>query len=170
MVVTYKDWTKKLPFALQGYRTSIQESTRATPFSLVYRSEAVLPIEMEIQSLRVLVETKASAGDQIRERCEQLALIDEKRMRVLYHVQGYQKKITRAFIKKLKSRNQKEKDLVLKELRGEISDPRGKMKPRQSIPFVIKKIMLGGAMKIADLDVKEKFQVVNMDRLQKYNP
>ena len=30
--------------------------------------------------------------------------------------------------------------------------------------------MLGGAMKIADLDVKEKFQVVNMDRLQKYNP
>ena len=57
----------------------------------------------------------------------------------------------------------------MKELRGEISDPRGKMKPRWSIPFVIEKIMLGGAMKIADLDGEEKFQVVNMDRLQKYN-
>ena len=55
-----------------------------------------------------------------------MALIDEKRMRALYHVQGYQKKIKRAFNKKVKSRNQKERE----ELRGEISDPRGKMKPR----------------------------------------
>ena len=41
----------KLPFALWGYRTSIRASTGATPFSLVYRSKAVLPIEVEIQSL-----------------------------------------------------------------------------------------------------------------------
>ena len=58
MVVTYKDWAEKLPFALWGYRTSIRASTRATPYSLVYSSEAVLPIEMEIQSLRVIVESK----------------------------------------------------------------------------------------------------------------
>ena len=53
MVVTYNDWAEKLPFALQGYRTSIHVSTRATPYSLVYGSEAVLPIEVEIQSWRV---------------------------------------------------------------------------------------------------------------------
>ena len=58
MVVTYKDWAKKLPFALWGYRTSICASIGATLYPLVYRSEAVLPIEVEIQSLRVLVETK----------------------------------------------------------------------------------------------------------------
>ena len=58
MVVTYKDWAKKLPFALWGYRTSIRASTGATPYSLVYGSDAMLPIEVEIQSLRVLVETK----------------------------------------------------------------------------------------------------------------
>ena len=40
----------------------------------------MLPIEMEIQSLRVLVETKDLEGDWMRERYEQLALIDEKRM------------------------------------------------------------------------------------------
>ena len=45
MVVTYKDWAEKLSFALWGYRTSIRASTRATPYSLVYGSEAVLPIE-----------------------------------------------------------------------------------------------------------------------------
>ena len=58
MAVTYKDWAEKLPFALWGYRTSICASTGATPYSLVYGSEVVLPTEVEIQSLRVFVETK----------------------------------------------------------------------------------------------------------------
>ena len=39
MVVTYKDWVKKLMFALWGYRTSIRASTGATPYSLVYGNE-----------------------------------------------------------------------------------------------------------------------------------
>ena len=43
-VVTYKDWAKKLSFALWGYRTSIHAPIRATPYSLVYGSEAVLPM------------------------------------------------------------------------------------------------------------------------------
>ena len=58
MVVIYKDWAEKLPFTLWGYRTSICVLIGATPYSLVYGSEVVLPIEVEIQSLRVLVETK----------------------------------------------------------------------------------------------------------------
>ena len=54
---------EKLPFALWGYRTSIHTSTRATPYSLVYSSETELSIEVEIQSLRVLVETKVLEED-----------------------------------------------------------------------------------------------------------
>ena len=63
MVVTYKNWADKLPFALWGYKTSICASIGATPYSLVYGSEAVLPIEVEIQSSRVLVETKVLEED-----------------------------------------------------------------------------------------------------------
>ena len=63
MVVTYKDWVEKLPFSLWGYRASIRSSTSATPYSLVYGSEAVLPIMVEIQSLRVIVETKVLEED-----------------------------------------------------------------------------------------------------------
>ena len=48
---TYKDWHEKLPFALHAYRTAIRTSTETTPFSLVYGTEAVLPIEVEISSL-----------------------------------------------------------------------------------------------------------------------
>ena len=67
------------------YRTSIHTSTGATPYSLVYGSEVVLPIEVEIQSLRVLVETKVFEEEWMKERYEQLALIDEKRARAQYH-------------------------------------------------------------------------------------
>ena len=58
MTDTYKDWHEKLPFALHAYRIAVRTSTRATPFSLVYGMEAVLPIEVEISSLRVLMEAK----------------------------------------------------------------------------------------------------------------
>ena len=63
IIVTYKDWAKKLPFALWGYKTSIHALIRATPYSLVYGNEAVLFVEVEIQSLRVLVETKVLEED-----------------------------------------------------------------------------------------------------------
>ena len=74
MVVTYKDWAEKLPFALWGYRTSIHALTGAKPYSLVYGSEAMLPIEVEIQSLKVLVETKVLEEDWAKARYEQLSL------------------------------------------------------------------------------------------------
>ena len=79
------DWAEKLPFFLWGYRTSICALTGATPYSLVYGSEAMLLIDVEIQSLRVLVETKVLEEDGVKERYKQLALIDKKRARAQYH-------------------------------------------------------------------------------------
>ena len=46
MVVTFRDWHEMLPFALHEYRTSVLTSTGATPFSLVYVMEAVLPSKL----------------------------------------------------------------------------------------------------------------------------
>ena len=48
---------------------------------MVYGSKVVLPIEEEIQSLRVLGETKVLEEDWVKARYEQLALIDKKRAR-----------------------------------------------------------------------------------------
>ena len=86
---------------------------------MVYGSEAGLPIKVEIQSLRVLVETKVLEEDWAKARYEQLDLIDERRAKAQYHAQGYQKRIAKAFNKKVKPRNLKEGDLVLKLLRDE---------------------------------------------------
>uniref|UniRef100_A0A2N9IMV0 Reverse transcriptase RNase H-like domain-containing protein n=1 Tax=Fagus sylvatica TaxID=28930 RepID=A0A2N9IMV0_FAGSY len=55
MTKTYKDWYEQLPYALCAYRTSVRTSVGATPYSLVYGMEAVLPVEVEILSLRILL-------------------------------------------------------------------------------------------------------------------
>ena len=90
---TYKDWHEKLPFALHAYHTLVWTSTRATPFSLVYGMEGVLPIEVEISSLRVLMETKLEEAEWVRARYEQLNLIEEKRFSSLCNGQLYQRRM-----------------------------------------------------------------------------
>ncbi|RDY06354.1 Pol polyprotein, partial [Mucuna pruriens] len=92
MVVTYKDLHEVLPYALHGYRTSVRTSTGATSYSLVYGTEAVLPIEVEIPSLRV------------QQRLDQLNLIEEKWFTALCHGKLYQRRVKRAFDKKVKPR------------------------------------------------------------------
>ena len=56
MIETSRDWSEKLPFALWAYRTSFHTSTKATPYFLVYCMETVLPIEIEMGSLRVALD------------------------------------------------------------------------------------------------------------------
>ena len=101
---TYKYWHEKLPFALHAYQTSVITYTRATPFSLVYGMEVVLPIEIEIPSLRVLMETKLEKAECVQARYEQLNLIKEKRLKALCHTQLYQKRMMRAHDKKIRPR------------------------------------------------------------------
>ncbi|CAJ2651927.1 unnamed protein product [Trifolium pratense] len=155
MVKTYKDWHEMLPFALHGYRTAVRTSTGATPFSLVYGMEAVLPIEVEIPSLRVLMETKLEEAEWVQARFDQLNLIEEKRLTALCHGQLYQKRLKRAFDKKVRPREFREGDLVLRKILPIHRDPRGKWTPNYEGPYVVKKAFSGGALIITTMDVLE---------------
>ena len=104
MVETSRDWSKKLPFALWAYRTSFRTSTGATPYSLVYGMKAVFPVEIEMESLRVTLEQQISETEWAQSRFDQLSLLDERRLRAADHVQAYQRKMARAFKKRVKPR------------------------------------------------------------------
>ena len=145
MVKTSRDWSENLPFALWAYRTSFRTSTKATPYSLVYGMEAVLPVEIEMGSLRVALEYQISETGWAQSRYDQLSLLDERRLRAANHVQAYQRKMTRAFRKRVKPRKFKKGDLVLKVLRGLINDPRGKFRQNWSGLYVIRDLTREGA-------------------------
>ena len=60
-----------------------------------------MPIKVEIPSLRVLREVELEEAEWVQARYEQLNLNEEKRMKVIYHGQLYQKRIMRAHDKKI---------------------------------------------------------------------
>ncbi|XP_019244309.1 PREDICTED: uncharacterized protein LOC109224179 [Nicotiana attenuata] len=102
IVDNHRQWHEKLSFTLLGYRTTMRTSTGATLYMLVYDTEAVLPIGVEIPSLRVIQEEKLDNAEWIQIREEQLMFIDEKRMDVVCHGQLYQNRMASAFNKRVK--------------------------------------------------------------------
>ena len=83
MTITYKDWHEMLPFALMACQTSIKVSLVAFPYSLVYGTEEILLVEVEVPSFKVLSETNLAETEWVKKRMNQLNLIDEKRLATL---------------------------------------------------------------------------------------
>uniref|UniRef100_A0A2N9F9V0 Uncharacterized protein n=1 Tax=Fagus sylvatica TaxID=28930 RepID=A0A2N9F9V0_FAGSY len=150
MTETYKDWHEHLPYALCAYRTSVRTSVGATPYSLVYGMEAVLPVEVEIPSLRILSQTQLEEAE-----WAQAPL--------------YQRRIERAYNKKARPRTFQPGDLVLKKRNMALSDPRGKFAPSYEGPYVVKKAFSGGAIILADMDGEEFRSPINSDSVIKYH-
>uniref|UniRef100_A0A2N9FA28 RNase H type-1 domain-containing protein n=1 Tax=Fagus sylvatica TaxID=28930 RepID=A0A2N9FA28_FAGSY len=113
---------------LCAYRTSVRTSVGATPYSLVYGMEAVLPVEVEIPSLRILSQTQLEEAEWAQARYEQLNFIDEKRLAALCHGQLYQRRIERAYNKKARPRTFQPGDLVLKKRNMALSDSTRKVR------------------------------------------
>jgi hypothetical protein len=55
-------WHEKLSEALWAHRTSRHGATKVTPFELVYGHEAMLPVEVSLQNLRITGQDYLSAN------------------------------------------------------------------------------------------------------------
>ncbi|XP_070013384.1 uncharacterized protein [Nicotiana sylvestris] len=104
MVEGSRQWHEKLPFTLLGYRTTVCTSVGATPYLLVYVTEAVILAEVEIPSLRIVDEVDIEDDECVKTHLDQLSLIDEKRLAVVCHGQLYQKRKARAYNKNVRPR------------------------------------------------------------------
>ena len=89
-------------------------------------------------------------------------------MRAADHVQAYQRKMARAFRKRVKPRKFQKGDLVLRALRGLISDPRGKFRPTWSGSYVIRDLTREEAAWLTDLDENQFTEPINVDQLKKF--
>ena len=95
--------------------------------------------------------------------------MDEKRLKALYHTQGYQRRLRKTFDKKVRTKDLKLGDLVLKEIQASIQDANGKFKQNWVGPYIIKQIYSGGAVRLMDLDANPFTEPTNMDQLKKYH-
>ncbi|GKD37510.1 reverse transcriptase domain-containing protein, partial [Tanacetum coccineum] len=58
-----KNWVEEVPHVLWAHRTMVKTSNGDTPFSLTYRTEAVIPVEIGMPSLRCAEVTDKSQKD-----------------------------------------------------------------------------------------------------------
>ena len=84
MFETY--WSNKLPLTLWAYRISFCTSIGVTPYSLVYGMKVMLPVEIEMGSLRVVLEQQISEAEWTHSCYDQLSLFDKRRLRAVDHV------------------------------------------------------------------------------------
>ncbi|XP_070013574.1 uncharacterized protein [Nicotiana sylvestris] len=168
MVENHKQWHEKLPFALLGYRTTIRMSTGETPYMLVYGTEVVIPAEVEIPSLRVIQEAELSVAEWVKSHYEQLALIDGKRINTVCHSQLYQNRMSRAFNKRVKPRQFAPGQLVLKKIFPHQDEAKGKFSPNWQGPYMVYRVLTGGALILADMDGEIWPKSINSDAVKRY--
>lgn len=104
-------WIEELPAMLWSLRTTPNRSTGFTPFFLLYRSEAIIPTDVEFDSPRVTLYTEMEAKEA---RQDGVDLVKEARDLALSRTAIYQQKVRYYHNKKIKPLSFREGDLVLK--------------------------------------------------------
>ena len=99
-----RDWDVKLTAALWVYRTTDKVTTQATPFSLMYGLETTLPIEYEVESLRVAIGSRLTKNQSLRNRLITLEEHDERRRMAAQHIEAIQQRKKIIFYKRHKKR------------------------------------------------------------------
>ena len=99
-----RDWDVKLTSALWAYRTTFKVMMRATPFSLVFGFEATLPIQFEVEALRVAVSFRLLVKQSSRNRLTELEELNERRRVAAQHIEVIQRRRKIIFDKRNKRR------------------------------------------------------------------
>ncbi|XP_049373980.1 uncharacterized protein LOC125839036 [Solanum verrucosum] len=135
---------------------------------ILYGTEAVIPTEVEIPSLRIIQEAELGDVDWIRKRIDQLTLIDEKIMVVVCHGQLYRQRMIRAFHKRVRTRIFEVGQLVLKRIFPHQDDYKGKFAPNWQGPYMVRKVLSGGALVLSEMDGTEWPKPINSDAVKRY--
>ncbi|XP_074300093.1 uncharacterized protein LOC141631304 [Silene latifolia] len=149
-----QDWHERIGETLWAYRTTYKTPTQATPYALVYGVEAMLPLELQIPSLRIVIQEGLTEDENDKLRLAELEALDEKRLEAQQKLQCYQARLSRAFNKKVRPRSFQVGDLVLAIRRTIITyhKPIGKFTSKWNGPYVVQEVYINGAYKIVDED------------------
>ncbi|XP_030970647.1 uncharacterized protein LOC115991031 [Quercus lobata] len=143
-------WVEELAHVLWTYRTTPRRSTGETPFSMTYRAEAVIPLEVNFPTQRTTTFCPAT-NDKLLEKS--LDLIDERREGAMVHLANYQQKLKQGYDAKVKSRPLAPGDLVLRKVLGTARNPAwGKLGPNWEGSYRITSVAGVGAYFLEDFD------------------
>jgi hypothetical protein len=165
-----RDWHDRLFEALWAYRVTVRTPTQSTPYALVFGSEAVLPLEVEIPSLRVAIHDELTEDEQVKLRYQELDSVEEERLHALQNLELYRKNMVRAYDKLVKPRVFRKGELVLVLRRPIVllGKSKGKLEPKWEGPYIIEQVYDGGAYQLIDQEGQHPMPPINGKFLKKY--
>jgi hypothetical protein len=105
-------WHEKLSAVLWAHRTSRHGAMKVTHFELVYGQEAVLPMEIGLQSLRVTGQGRLSAKEYHELMMDKIDDVHESQFKVLEQIEKEKIKIAKAYNKRVMEKSFQVGDLV----------------------------------------------------------
>jgi hypothetical protein len=158
-----RNWHKEPPSVLWALRTNVSRATRATPFSLVYGLEAVLPLEVYLELARVV---HFNPEDQAEARELDVNLLEERHNTTLSNVRKYQTALKKYYNKSVVQRELHIGDLVLK--KDILTKDKHKFSTPWEGPFIIVNVVAPGAYVLAEVVGGMLPNTWNTDQLRKY--
>lgn len=138
-----RGWVQELPSVLCSLRTTPSRATGQSPFFLVYGVEAMLPSEMEYESLRV-----RSFNDERydQDRVDDLTRLEEAREAALIQSARYLQGLQRYHNRIVRSRAFIVGDMVLRKI--QTTKDRHKLSPLWEGPYIIAEATRPGAYRL----------------------
>jgi len=140
-------WADEVPSIVWAYHTTPQSSTTETPFSLVYGSDAMIPVEIHEISPRFLGFVAEESNE---ERRVNLDLINEAREEAKIKAEAVKRRVERQYSSKVKLRQFQIGDLVMR--KDHSYKLENKLSPKWTGPFRITKAKGNGSYKLETLE------------------
>jgi hypothetical protein len=99
-----KMWHEVLSEALWAHRISKHSTTKVIPFELVYGQEAILPMEVNLDALRIARQNELSAVDYHNLMVDRLDEVSDERVKALGEIKRDKLGVARAYNKRVKEK------------------------------------------------------------------
>ena len=130
-----------------AYHTNPQSTTKETPFSLVYGSDAMIPIEIQENYPRF---QNFVAEESNEERKVNLDLLDEVREEARIKAEALKRRVKYKYSSKLRPRQFQVADLVMR--KAHPYQLENKLSPKWTGPFQVTKALGNGAYRLETLE------------------
>ncbi|GKC88529.1 reverse transcriptase domain-containing protein [Tanacetum coccineum] len=159
-----KDWIEELPHVLWAHRTMIKSSNGETPFSLTYGTEAVIPAEIGMPTLRTAEIDPATNNGALKIN---LDLIEERREQAAIQEAKSKKKMEKYYNTRVRDTSFKPGDMVYRSNEASHARDEGKLGPKWEGPYEVKESLGKGAYKLKDCKGNEIPRTWNICNLKK---
>jgi len=140
-------WAEEVPRIVWAYHTTPQSSTMEMPFSLVYGSDAMIPVENHESSPLFL---SFVAEESNEERRVNLDLLDEAREEARIKAEVVKRRVEHQYNSKVKPRQFQVADLVMR--KAHPYELENKLSPKWIGPFRVTEAKGNGSYKLETLE------------------